>query len=178
MILAIVIACEIGFWVLIALGLLARYALRLRRTGAVLLALTPVLDVILLVAVAIDLRSGATASFAHALGALYLGFSVAYGHALVHAADVRFAHRFAGGPAPQKLYGGAYALACWKDLARTTLGASITAGAVLLLGWIAGDPGRTEALEGVFPILAIICTVEVITAVGYTAWPRRAPVAA
>jgi hypothetical protein len=175
MILAIVIACEIGFWVVITLGLLARYALRWRRTGAVLLALTPVVDLVLLIATAIDLRSGATASFAHALAALYLGFSVAYGHALVRAADVRFAHRFAGGPAPRKLVGAAYAVACWKDLGRTTLAAAIAAGSVLLLRWIAGDPARTEALDGVFPILLLVMAIELITAVGYTVWPKPAP---
>lgn len=129
----------------------------------------------LLVATAIDLRSGATASFAHGLAALYLGFSIAYGHALIRAADVRFAHRFAGGPAPRKLFGGAYALACWKDLARSSLGAAIAAGVVLLLRWIAGDAERTAPLDSVFSILLIICAVELITAVGYTLWPRRAP---
>lgn len=177
MILTIVIACEIGFWVVIALGLLARYALRWKRTGAVLLALTPVVDVVLLVATAIDLRNGATASFAHSLAAVYLGFSIAYGHALVRAADVRFAHRFAGGPAPQKLYGAAYARSCWKDLGRTTLAAVIAAGAVLLLGGIADDPARTGALDGVFPILLLVVAIELVTAVGYTVWPRRAPTA-
>jgi hypothetical protein len=175
MILAVVIACEIGFWVVIALGLLARYVLRWRRTGAALLALTPVVDLVLLTATAIDLRSGATASFAHALSALYLGFSIAYGHALVRAADIRFAHRFAGGPAPRKLHGAAYAVSCWKDLVRTTVAAAIAAGAVLLLGWIAGDPSRTQALDGVFPILLLLVAIELITAVGYTVWPKRAP---
>ncbi|MWV48716.1 hypothetical protein GRS96_05410 [Rathayibacter sp. VKM Ac-2803] len=176
MILAIVIACEIGFWVVIALGLIARYALRWKRTGAVLLALTPVVDVVLLFATAIDLHNGATASFAHSLSAVYLGFSIAYGHALVRAADLRFAHRFAGGPAPQKLSGSAHARSCWKDLARTTLAAAIAAGVVLLLGAIAGDPARTGALEGVFPILLLVVAIEVVTAVGYSIWPRPAPV--
>ena len=175
MILAVVIACEIGFWVVIALGLLARYVLRWRRAGAALLALTPVVDLVLLTATAIDLRSGATASFAHALAALYLGFSIAYGHALVRAADVRFAHRFVQGPAPRKLVGAAYAVSCWKDLLRTALAAAIAAGAVLLLRWIADDPARTEALDGVFPILLLVVAIELITAVGCTVWPRRAP---
>lgn len=173
-IIAIVIACEIGFWVVIALGLLARYVLRWRRTGAVLLALTPVVDLVLIVATAVDLRNGATASFAHSLAAVYLGFSIAYGHALVRAADLRFAHRFAGGPSPQKLYGADYAKSCWKDLGRTTLAAAIAAVVVSLLGWITSDPARTEALDGVFPVLLLIVGIELITAVGYTAWPRRA----
>ncbi|WP_277870680.1 hypothetical protein [Cryobacterium sp. Sr3] len=40
MIIAIIVASEIGFWVLIALGLVARYMLRLKRTGLTLLAMT------------------------------------------------------------------------------------------------------------------------------------------
>lgn len=175
MILAVVIACEIAFWVVIALGLLARYALGLRRTGAVLLALTPVVDVVLLIATAADLIGGASATLAHSLSALYLGFSIAYGHALVRVADIRFAHRFAGGPAPVKRYGAAYAKSCWADLLRTVLASGIAAGVVLLLRSLASDPSRTAALDGVLPILLVVCAVELITAIGYTVWPRRAP---
>ena len=53
--------------------LLARYVLRLRRTSAVLLAGAPVLDLVLLVASVLDLRSGSTAGVAH--GLLYHYFS-------------------------------------------------------------------------------------------------------
>jgi len=97
---AVIIACEIGFWVVLGLGLLARYALRMPRTGAVLLACVPLVDLILLVVTVIDLRAGATATAAHGLAAAYLGFSVAFGHRTVTALDRRIAHRFDGGPAP------------------------------------------------------------------------------
>lgn len=50
MILAIVIGCEIGFWILLGLGLAARYLWGMRRLGAVLLAAVPLLDLILLIA--------------------------------------------------------------------------------------------------------------------------------
>jgi hypothetical protein len=172
-VIAVAIACEIGFWVVIALGLLARYVLRWRRTGAVFLAMTPVVDLVLIVATAVDLRNGATASFAHSLAAVYLGFSIAYGHALVRAADLRFAHRFAGGPAPQKLYGADYAKWCWKDLGRTTLAVAIATAVVWLLRWIAGDSARTAALDGIFPILLLVVGIGLFIAVGYTLWPRR-----
>ncbi|MBF6202149.1 hypothetical protein IU477_30245, partial [Nocardia cyriacigeorgica] len=51
-------ACEIGFWVLVVGGLLLRYLAGLRRAGMVTLALVPVLDVVLVIAVAIDLHRG------------------------------------------------------------------------------------------------------------------------
>ncbi|WP_416446041.1 hypothetical protein AB3K78_02960 [Leucobacter sp. HNU] len=101
MIYAIIIGCEIAFWVLIAAGLAARYLLRRPRLGIVLLALTPVVDLILLGAAAFDLRGGGRADFAHSLAAIYLGFSIAYGHRMIKWADVRFAHRFAGGRLPR-----------------------------------------------------------------------------
>ncbi|MCP9964683.1 hypothetical protein LUW74_13890 [Actinomadura madurae] len=98
MLIGIIAACEIGFWVVLAAGLAARYPLRLRRTGAALLLCVPLIDLVLLAATVIDLRGGATAGTGHGLAAAYLGYSVAFGHSMVRWADERFAHRFAGGP--------------------------------------------------------------------------------
>lgn len=175
LILAVIVACEVGFWVLIAAGLLARYVLRLPRLGLVLLALTPVVDVVLLAATVLDLRHGATASVAHGLAAVYLGFSLAYGHAMIRWADVRFAHRFAGGPAPVKRYGLAYARQCWTDVVRSTCAAAVASGLLLLLERLVDDASRTEALRGIYPVLGVVLAVELVGAVSYTLWPRREP---
>jgi hypothetical protein len=172
-VLTVIVACEIGFWVAVLGGLAARYLLHRRRLSVVLLLAAPLLDVVLLVATAADLRSGATASLEHGLAALYLGFSVAYGHRLVHWADVRFAHRFAGGPAPVRLTGPAYTRACWADVVRTTLAVSVAAVVLLgLIGWV-DVPERTEALQAEFPLLGLLLGLEVLWAASYTAWPRR-----
>lgn len=175
MIVAVIIACEILFWVFIALGLSARYLLRRRRTGAVLLALSPATDLVLLGATALDLAAGGTATAAHGLAALYLGFSVAYGHAAIRWADLRFAHRFAGGPAPVKLTGAAYARACWRDVLRTLLGAAVAAAVIGLLVVIAGDPERSAAVTTFLPILGIVVVADLLWAVSYTIWPRPTP---
>jgi hypothetical protein len=58
------------------------------------------LDVVLVVATAFDLHGGADVGIVHVLAGFYLGSSLAFGPAIVRWADVRFAHRFAGGPAP------------------------------------------------------------------------------
>ncbi|MFC7745195.1 hypothetical protein ACFQXA_36380 [Nocardiopsis composta] len=100
MIVAFILACEVLFWVLVLGGLAVRYLLRMRRTSAVLLLLVPVLDVVLIAAIALHLAAGGTAEFGHGLGALYLGFTVAFGHSVIRWVDVRFAHRFADGPPP------------------------------------------------------------------------------
>lgn len=102
MLLTFIVACEIGFWVLLLAGLLARYPLRRPRVGAVLLASTPVVDLALFLATLADLRRGGSAGFAHGLAAAYIWFSIAFGHSTIRWADQRFAHRFAGGPPPVK----------------------------------------------------------------------------
>ncbi|MCF6506523.1 hypothetical protein E9549_03735, partial [Blastococcus sp. MG754426] len=54
-----IIACEIGFWVVLAAGLLTRYVLRRPRLGGALLLGVPLVDAVLLVLTAVDLGSGA-----------------------------------------------------------------------------------------------------------------------
>lgn len=174
-ILSVIIACEIGFWVFVVLGLLARYVLKRRRTGVVLLAMTPVVDLVLLGAVVLNLQSGGTATFFHGLAALYLGVSVAYGHKMIAWADVRFAHLFARGAAPVKVFGGEYATECWKDVARTSLAVGIAGGILWLLIALVGAPGRTDALTGIHPLLGIWWVVDLLWALGYTLWPKKRP---
>lgn len=175
MILTVIVACEIGFWVLVLLGLIARYPLRRPRLGLVLLALTPVVDLVLLAATAIDLSRGATATIFHGLAAVYLGFSVAYGHKMISWADSRFAHRFADGPAPAKRYGRAYAVESWRDALRTGIAVAIAAGVLWALISVSGDAERSEALNGMFGILGIVMAAELIWAISYSLWPKKAP---
>lgn len=170
---AVIVASEIGFWVLVLLGLLARYGLGWRRTGVVLLAMTPVVDLVLLTTVIVNLRAGGTASVFHGLAALYIGVSVAYGHKLIRWADVRVAHRFSQGPAPVNHVGAGYAWECWKDVARTLLAVSIALGVLWLLITLVDDPRRTDDLTGLYTPLGIWLTVDVAWAIGHTFWPRR-----
>lgn len=94
--------CEVGFWVLVIGGLCLRYLARMRRASTITLALLPVLDIVLIAAVALDLHRGGDVEFAHRLAGIYLGWTVVFAHSTVAWLDVRFAHRFAGGPAPVK----------------------------------------------------------------------------
>ena len=172
-ILGLIIACEVGFWVAILSGLAARYIFGARQLGTVLLLCAPLIDVVLLVAVTVHLSIGSTASWHHGLAALYIGFSVTYGRRMVAWADVRFAHRFAGGPALSRVSGAQYTQRCWGDFLRT-LGAAVIAGGILAaITWWIGDPIRTEALAGWNRILGIVVAVELIWALSYTIWPRK-----
>jgi len=99
---ALILACEVGFWVVLLVALAVRYLLAREQLSRALLLCLPLVDVLLLAFTAIDLRRGSTATFAHGLAAAYVGFTLGFGGIAVKWADAHFAHRFAGGPAPAK----------------------------------------------------------------------------
>jgi hypothetical protein len=100
---AMFIACEVGLWVLLGAGLVLRYVLGFRLLSTITLVGIPLLDLARVLAVAVDLHRGTPVGSVHVVAAFLLAFSVAFGPAIVRWADVRFAHRFAGGPAPRKV---------------------------------------------------------------------------
>ncbi|TDB86641.1 hypothetical protein E1264_17320 [Actinomadura sp. KC216] len=175
MLIAIIAACEIGFWVVLAAGLVARYVLRLRRTGAALLVCVPLVDVVLLTATAIDLQGGGTAGFTHGLAAAYIGYSIAFGHSMVRWADERFAHRFAGGPPPRgkPKYGGARVRYEWREFGKAAIATAIACAILLtLIVWV-GDAGRTEALQGWLFRLGVVLAVWSIWPISHTLSPAK-----
>ncbi|MEV4153033.1 hypothetical protein AB0J48_08450 [Nocardia salmonicida] len=158
-------ACEVGFWVLVVGGLLLRYVVRLPRASTVTLALVPVLDVVLVVAVAIDLHRGGEVTFAHRVAGIYLGCTVMFGGRMIRWADERFAHRFAGGPVPVKVpkYGPERTRKEWADFSRW-LGAAAIAGALtVVLSYTVADAEQREQLMGVFGSLGVITVIWLIT---------------
>jgi hypothetical protein len=149
---ALIIGCEAAFWIVLALALAARYLLRRERLSRLLLFSLPGVDLLLLLFTALDLRSGAPATFAHGLATAYVGFTVAFGGLLVEWADQRFAHRFAGGPAPTAAPKRGWAAVRYElGLWLRCIGAwAITI--VLLIGLIAylDDATQTRELESWF----------------------------
>ena len=150
----LIIGCEISFWLVLFLGLAARYLLQRKRLSHILLLTLPVLDLVLLGFTAVDLRSGTPASFAHGLAAAYVGFTIAFGSIAVSWADQRFAHWFTDAPAPTKAPTRGwpalrYELHLW---ARCLAAVAITL--VLLMALIAfvNDESATEALRVWFRI--------------------------
>ena len=174
MLIGLILAAEVAFWVVLAAGLLVRYGLRRPRLGAVLLALVPLVDLVLLVATALDLRAGGVATRAHGLAAVYIGFSVAFGHSLIRWADQRVAHRFAGGPPPERPPRGGWARATyeWREFGKALLGALVTAALLLTAVLVVDDADRTQALLGWLP------TLGVVLAVWFIGWPLWTTLAA
>ncbi|WP_279106107.1 hypothetical protein [Gordonia paraffinivorans] len=136
-----IIGAEIAFWVLLVLGLLARYALKLKRTSTALLLSVPLADLVLIILVGLDLSRGSEPTSVHGLAAVYLGFSVGFGHYIISRADVWFAHRFAGGPRPSRppRTGPAKVRHEWQDWLRVLTAWAIAVPALLIMkafsGW-------------------------------------------
>ncbi|MGW1737697.1 hypothetical protein ACWCPQ_02695 [Nocardia sp. NPDC001965] len=145
---SMIVASEIGLWVLLGAGLGARYLFRAPTVGAALLWGIPLLDVALIVAAALDLRRGAEPGVVHGLAAIYLGVSVAFGPAMVRWADLRFAHRFAGGPAPVRPARGSREriAAAWREWGRVVLAASIASAALGLVVLTLADSAQASGL--------------------------------
>ncbi|MEU6840557.1 hypothetical protein ABZ930_01620 [Streptomyces sp. NPDC046716] len=176
MIVTLIVVCEVAFWVLLAAGLALRYGARMPRTGLAVLLCEPLLEVLLLVVTAIDLKNGAEPDWKHGLAAVYIGYSVALGHYTVRWVDVRVAHRFAGGPPPSTpKYGTARAVHEWKLAARWVLAAVIAL--VLLQGavWYVGDDGDTGSLTQWQQRMLFLIGINVVIAVSYTLFPKKAP---
>nr|WP_323369288.1 hypothetical protein [Streptomyces alkaliterrae] len=177
MIVTLIIICEIGFWVLLAGGLCLRYLARMPRLGVAVLLCEPLLEIVLLVVTALDLRRGAEPDWKHGLAAVYIGFSVAYGHYLIRWADGHFAHRFLGGPRPVKppRYGWPRAVHEWKMAARSVLGAGIAVALLQLAAWYVGNAAQAESLREWQARMGIVVVISLIIAASYTIWPKQVP---
>ena len=172
---ALIVACEIGFWVLLLAGLFARYVLKLRRVSAALLIAVPIVDVVLLAATAIDLRRGAEATTGHGLAAIYLAVTVVFGHRMIRWADVRFAHRFAGGPAPDRgpRVGREHAARERKAWLEHLLAYVLGAGFLGLFTLIAGGMDRGAALWSVMGVWSLVLVIDFVISFSYTLMPRK-----
>ncbi|MYV54432.1 hypothetical protein [Streptomyces sp. SID3212] len=180
MIVTLVIVCEVGFWVLLAAGLTLRYAAGKRRLGAAVLLLEPLLEVVLLAATAVDLRNGAEPDWKHGLAALYLGYTVAYGHYTVRWIDGHVAHRFAGAPPPPKppRYGTPRAVHEGKLWLRTLLGAAVAVGLLQLAIVYVGDRGGTGSLRAWQFTALRVAGIHGVIALTYALRPKKAPASA
>ncbi|MEV6597680.1 hypothetical protein AB0M36_12525 [Actinoplanes sp. NPDC051346] len=172
---AAIIACEVGFWVLLAAGLAARYLFRRRRLSTALLWSVPLVDVLLLAIAVADLRGGGEAHLAHGLSAVYLGVSVVLGHRMIRWADRHASHRFAGGPPPPRppRAGRAHAAHVrrqWLEHFGSYAAAAAILGVFTLL---VGDLERTLPLWSVMRPWGVAVVIDFIISISYTFSPRR-----
>lgn len=147
--LLIIIACEVGFWIFLLAGLLTRYILKRATLSNLLLVAVPLVDLVLLAATVADLSRGSTATSAHGLAAAYIGFSVAFGQVTIRWMDTWFAHKFAGAPAPPDAptHGAALFKSEMIWWLRCVLAVVVTQGLVLAAIHVIDDPSRTDELS-------------------------------
>jgi hypothetical protein len=132
-------------------------------------------DLALLAATTIDLRRGGEAALHHALAAVYIGISVAWGKRMVSWADARFAHRFAGGPPPKRpprpgREHAARQRGEWlRHLSAWATGTALVGVGVLVVG----DLDRTTALVNVVVLWTFVLGIDFLISFSYTLWPRQ-----
>ncbi|KAF0824562.1 hypothetical protein ACOSZF_07450 [Cytobacillus firmus] len=171
----LIIACEIGFWVFVAAGLTARYILRKKTLGSLLLLCTPVIDLILIAATTIDLHRGAEATIFHGIAAVYIGITVAYGKQMVHWADERFAYKFGNGSKPAKppKYGSEHARrernGWYRHLLAWIIGLALLFAMILFIG----NSEQTENLQGLIKMWTLVLAIDFAISFSYTVWPRK-----
>ncbi|MDU0302929.1 hypothetical protein [Streptomyces sp. PAL114] len=176
MIVALIIACEVGFWVLLAAGLAFRYLLRMRRTGMALLLCEPLLELVLLAATAWDLKNGAEPNWTHGLAALYIGYTVGHGHRTVKWLDGHAAHRFDGRPLVRPpRYGLARARHETTVWLGTLVAAAVATALLQLAIWYVDDPGRSTSLEAYQFTAWRAAGIHGLVALAYWVWPKKAP---
>lgn len=170
-----IIACEIAFWIVILLGLVTRYVFKLKKLGLVFLALTPVIDLILLITTSVDLYRGATATLAHAIAAVYIGISIAFGKSMIEWADARFQYYVTKqGPKPAQRFGKDYAKHYLKGWGKHVIAYLIGAGLLLGLIYIINAPARTEALDGILKLWTLVLAIDFLIAISHFIWPKKA----
>ncbi|WP_430786812.1 hypothetical protein VBD025_14795 [Virgibacillus flavescens] len=170
----LIVASEIGFWVFIAIGLLTRYVFKRKKLGLFFLALTPLIDLILLVTTSIDLFRGATATQAHAIAAVYIGVSIAFGKSMIEWADVRFQYYITReGSPPVKRFGMDYAKHYFKSWGKHVLAYLMGAGFLVILILLIHDPSRTEALTNILRLWTLVLGIDFVIAISLFIWPKK-----
>lgn len=142
--------------------------------GFHLLALTPVVDLILIIAATFDLYSGTPATKAHALAAIYIGISVGFGKSMIRWADEHFQYYITKtGPKPVKLYGLQFAKQNLKSWGRHLLSYLIGASLIGIIYYFINDYERTKALIQVLGIWSLVLIIDLLISLSYFVFPRQ-----
>ncbi|WP_456276232.1 hypothetical protein [Bacillus sp. AK128] len=174
MITFLIVLAEICFWIFILLGLITRYIFKKEKISIWLLAATPLIDVMLLLFTFFDLKSGVKATTVHALAAIYIGVSIAFGKQMIKWADIRFQYYFLKiDNRPAKLYGierGKKEIQGFiKHLLAYMIGASIIVG----LSYFLRNSTDTESLTDTLRVWSMILGIDFLISISYFLFPTR-----
>lgn len=93
-IISLIIAAELLIWVCISLIIFSRYKLKNKPLSVFFFIWMIIINIILLILTAVDLKSGSTVTFAHGLAAIYIGISIAFGSQMIGYADRMYQNYF------------------------------------------------------------------------------------
>ncbi len=169
-----IIAAEIAFWIVILLGLIARYILKKPKLSLFLLSLTLVIDFLLILLTAVDLKKGTPASISHGIAAIYIGVSIAYGKTMISWADERFQRWFFKTEDKKvRLVGAAKGKHEIKMLIRHVIAFLIGVGLLYIMSLYIGPQTDTSSLFQMMKIWSIVLTIDAVISISYVIFPSQ-----
>ncbi|MFJ5765718.1 hypothetical protein ACIP9C_10145 [Lysinibacillus sp. NPDC093210] len=169
-----IITAEIAFWIVILIGLVCRYRFKKPKLSILFFALTPVIDLLLVLLTAMDLRAGTPASISHGIAAVYIGVSIAYGKTMITWADEKFQQWFLKLPVEKKrLTGLAKGIHEIKMLGLHVIAYVISASLLYAMIVFIGQLTDTSSLLQVMKVWGIILIIDAIISFSYIIFPNK-----
>lgn len=166
-----IVCCEILFWVFIVAGLIMRYGFRREKLGFRLMAMSPVIDIVLLVLTVLDLSRGSTATLAHGLAAIYIGVSLAFGKQMIAWADGVYRRVILKEQVAKERISRARRErnGFYRHILAFLIGGALL-GAMIL--WL-GNTEQTESLLRTLRLWGLVLVIDGVISMSYTVFPAR-----
>lgn len=166
-----IVCCEILFWVFIVAGLIMRYGFRREKLGFRLMAMSPVIDIVLLVLTVFDLSRGSTATLAHGLAAIYIGVSLAFGKQMIAWADGVYRRVILKEQVAKERISRARRErnGFYRHILAFLIGGALL-GAMIL--WL-GNTEQTESLLRTLQLWGLVLVIDGVISMSYTVFPAR-----
>lgn len=169
-----IITAEIAFWIVIIVGLICRYVFKMPKLSIFFFALTPVIDLLLVLLTAMDLKAGTPASTAHGIAAIYIGVSIAYGKTMIAWADVKFQQWILKASIEKEtLTGMAKGKHEMNMLGRHIVAYIIGTGLLYAMTLFIGSNTDTSPLFQVMKVWGIVLTIDAIISISYVIFPSK-----
>ena len=166
-----IVCCEILFWVFIVAGLIVRYGFRREKLGFRLMAMSPVIDIVLLILTVFDLSRGSTATLAHGLAAIYIGVSLAFGKQMIAWADKMYRRIILREQVSRERISRARKErnGFYRHILAFLIGGALL-GAMIL--WL-GNTEQTESLLRTLQLWGLVLVIDGVISMSYTVFPAR-----
>lgn len=166
-----IVCCEILFWIFIVAGLIVRYGFRREKLGFRLMAMSPVIDIVLLVLTVFDLSRGSTATLAHGLAAIYIGVSLAFGKQMIAWADGVYRRVILKEQVAKERISRARRErnGFYRHILAFLIGGALL-GAMIL--WL-GNTEQTESLLRTLQLWGLVLVIDGVISMSYTVFPAR-----